>query len=167
MSINVTPARPCYGAFQDTTTQTIASASEVYPVKFNTTDFSRGISCVTDGSNLTRITSAKSGLYNFQFSFQLVNASTTSEQDVDIWWRVNGVDVPSSNSTVTIPKVHGGVLGALIPAWNFFVYITNGDYVQVMWRASGTDVSMPYVAAKSSPSRPATPSAILTVSQVD
>ena len=167
MSIYVTSPRPKYGAFQDSTTQTIASATTAYPVKLNTTDFSNGVSVVTDGTNLTRVTIADAGIYNIQFSLQLANASASSEQDVDVWLRINEVNVDESNSQVSIVPSHGGTSGKLIIALNYLLQFTAGQYFQLMWRGSSTDVTMPFIASQSNPARPSTASAIVTVTQVN
>ena len=167
MSINVTQKGILYyGAFQDSTTQTIASTTTAYPVKLNTTDFSNGVSVVTDGTNLTRVTVANAGIYNIQFSLQLANASTISVGDVDVWLRVNETDIPASNSQVSIVASHGGVSGKLIIALNYILQFTAGQYFQLMWRGSLTDVTMPTIASQTSPTRPSTPSAIVTVTAV-
>jgi hypothetical protein len=41
-----------YGAFQDSTTQTAANTTTAYPITFNTTDFSNGVTMVS-GSRFT------------------------------------------------------------------------------------------------------------------
>ena len=54
----------------------------------------------------------------------------------------------------------------LIGALNFFAELQVNDYVQLMWRASDTAVTIEYLAAQTTPTRPATPSVILTVTYV-
>lgn len=167
MSIYVTSPRPHYGAFQDSTTQTIANTTTAYAVKLNTTDFSNGVSVVTDGTNPTRITVANAGIYNIQFSLQLANASASAVGDVDAWLRTNGIDIPASSSQVSIVASHGGVSGKLIIALNYILQFTAGQYFQLMWRGSTTDITMPTIASQTNPTRPSTPSAIVTVTQVN
>lgn len=151
-----------YGAFHDTTTQTIASTTIAYPITFNTTDYFNGVS-IASGS---QITFTVAGIYNIQFSLQLSSLDNAS-QDADVWFRKNGTDISNSNSsfglaprkTVTDP-FH--VIGSL----NLFVQVNAGDYVQLMWSSTSTSVSLTSFAAGTSPTRPAIPCAILTVSQV-
>lgn len=148
-----------YGAFQDSTDQTAASTTAAYAVTYNTTDYSNGIS-VTNNSRLT----AKSyGIYNIQFSLQFANTDTQI-QDVDIWFRKNGTDIANSNSRFSIPNSHGGVDGHLVAAMNFWVELSANDYAEIMWRTSSTAVTIQQIPAATSPTRPATPSAIVTVS---
>lgn len=148
-----------YGAFQDSTDQTAASTTAAYAVTFNTTDYSHGISVVSN----SRLTAKSYGIYNIQFSFQFANTDTQI-QDVDIWFRKNGTDIANSNSRFSIPNSHGGVDGHLIAAMNFWVEMAANDYTEIMWRTSSTQVSIQQIPAQTTPTRPATPSAIVTVS---
>jgi hypothetical protein len=151
-----------YGAFQDSTDQTAASTTVAYPVTFNTTDFSNG---VTVSSN-SRITVAKAGLWNLQFSIQLVN-TTNATHDVDIWFRVNGTNVPASNSRFGLaPRKSAGDPYHVIAALNYFVSLNATDYVEIMWRTNDTGVYIEHYPASVSPTRPAVPSAIVTMSFV-
>jgi hypothetical protein len=147
-----------YGAFQDSTDQTAASTTAAYAVTFNTTDFSNGISVASN----SRITAKSYGIYNVQFSLQFVNTDTQI-QDVDVWFSKNGTNIANSNSRFSIPNSHGGVDGHLIAALNFWVELNANDYVEIMWRTTSTLVSIQQIPAQTSPTRPATPSAIVTV----
>jgi hypothetical protein len=150
-----------YGAFQDSTDQNAASTTTAYAITLNTTDHTNGVSI----SNSSRINVTNLGLYNIQFSIQLQNADTQI-QDVDIWFRKNGSDVAASNSKFSVPNRHGGVNGHLIAALNYFLELVAGDYVEIMWATSSTQVSIEQLAAQTSPTRPTTPSVIVTVSFV-
>lgn len=147
-----------YGAFQDSTDQTAASTTAAYPVTFNTTDFSNGISVVSN----SRITAKSYGIYNAQFSLQFVNTDNNIH-DVDVWFRKNGTNIANSNSRFSIPNRHGSVDGHLIAALNFWVELAANDYFELMWSTTSTSVSIEHIPAQTSPTRPATPSAILTV----
>lgn len=148
-----------YGAFQDSTDQTASSTTAAYAVTYNTTDYSNGITV----TNSSRLTAKSYGIYNVQFSFQFANTDTQI-QDVDIWFRKNGTDIANSNSRFSIPNSHGGVDGHLVAAMNFWVELAANDYVEIMWRTSSTLVTIQQIPAQTSPTRPATPSAIVTVS---
>jgi hypothetical protein len=151
-----------YGAFQDSTDQVAASTTVAYPVTFNTTDFSNG---VTVASN-SRITVANAGIWNLQFSIQLTN-TTNSTQDVDVWFRVNGTNVPASNSRFGLaPRKSAGDPFHLIMALNYFVSLNATDYVEIVWRTTDTGVYIEHYPVSASPTRPAIPSAIATLSFV-
>ena len=156
---------PFYGAFQDDTTQTITSTTTAYAMKLGTTDFSNGVTVVTNGSELTRITFAHAGLYNLQWSGQFVNANAAI-QDAAVWLRKNGTDIPGSAGKVSVPNKHGSVDGSIISAWNYFISVTAGQYIELMWHADSTDVSLGYLPAGTTPTTPTTASVIVTVQQV-
>lgn len=151
-----------YGAFQDTTDQAAASTTTAYAITYNTTDFSKGISIVSN----SQITFETGGIYNIQFSIQFAN-DDTQIQDVDVWFRKNGTDIAGSNSKFSVPNSHGGVDGHLISSMNFYVQVAANDYVQIMWATSSTLVTIEHLAAQTSPTRPATPSVIVTANKVD
>jgi hypothetical protein len=148
-----------YGAFQDSTDQVAANTTTAYPVTFNTTDFSNGVTL----SDTSRFNVSQAGLYNLQFSVQLKN-TTNDGQDLDIWFRKNGTNISNSNSRFHLPaRKSGGDPSHLIAALNFFVDLSSGDYVQIFWRTSDVGVSLEHFATSSSPDRPAIPSAIATL----
>ena len=151
-----------YGAFQDSTDQIAASTTVAYPVTFNTTDFSNGVTVVSN----SRITVANAGLYNLQFSIQLTN-NTNATHDVDIWFRVNGTNVPASNSRFGLAQRKSpGDPYHIIAALNYFVSLNATDYVEIMWRTNDVGVYIEHYVASASPTRPAVPSAIATMSFV-
>ena len=151
-----------HGAFQDSTNQVAANTTTAYAVTFNTTDFSNG---VTVASN-SRITVADAGIWNLQFSIQFTN-TTNASQDVDVWFRVNGTNSANSNSRFGFaPRKGVGDPYHIIAAMNYFLSLNATDYVEIMWRPTDVGVSIEQYAASASPTRPAVPSAIATVSFV-
>ena len=147
-----------YGQFSSTQTQT-GSANTAYSATFNTTDFSQGVSLVSG----SRITISNTGLYNVQFSAQL---HTTSNQAVDfsIWFAMTGSDIANSNTDFSIEKINGG--GFQVAALNFLIQITSGSYVELKFSKTTTNGQLQAKGTQSTPTRPATPSVILTVTQV-
>jgi hypothetical protein len=147
-----------YGAFQDTTDQSIATTTATANISLNTTDYSLGTSIV-DGY---KIKVDYSGLYNVQFSIQFVNTDNNIH-DIDIWFKKNNSDVAGSNSKFSVPNRHGGTDGHLIAALNFNIELAKDDYVSLAWATSSTAVTVEHLAAQTTPTRPATPSAIVTI----
>ena len=153
-----------YGTFSDTTTQTPAAIYTPQAVTFNTTDIADGIS---RGTPTSRIVTAHSGFYNFQFSAQVASGSA-SVKKMWIWIRKNGVDVPNSNTEVTV----SGSGTVLAPAWNWTLSMAAGDYFQMVFATDDVNVQILAVAAQTGANgtptfaRPAVPSMILTVTQV-
>ena len=147
-----------YGAFSDITDQTASVINTGYPMRLGVTDLSNGVTVVSN----SRITIANTGIYNIQWSAQFRNP-TSSEQDVTIWLRKNGVDVPGSSGVVSVPKKHGATDGHTLPSWNFLLDPVAGDYYEFVWSTSDTSVYINFEAAGSPP--PSTASVVLTVTQ--
>jgi hypothetical protein len=151
-----------YGAFQDGTDQTAANTTTAYAITFDTTDFNNGVTL----SNSSRLNVSQAGIYNIQFSVQLVN-TTNASVDVDIWFRKNGTNIDKSNSRFGLaPRKSAGDPFHLIGAMNFFVSLDTNDYVQLMWRTSDVGAYIEHYAASSTPTRPSIPSVIATVTFV-
>ena len=151
-----------HGAFQDSTDQVAANTTTAYAVTFNTTDFSNGVTIASS----SRITVADAGIWNLQFSIQFTN-TTNASQDVDVWFRVNGTNVANSNSRFGFaPRKGASDPYHTIAAMNYFVSLNATDYVEIMWRPTDVGVTIEQYAAGTSPTRPAVPSAIVTMSFV-
>lgn len=146
------------GSFYDTTsTQTAAVINTAYPVRFDSTSLSTDVSVT--GTPKTRVTTAIEGRYNFQFSLQL-SKTNASAAYIWIWARVNGVDIPDSNTKIAIQ----GTTAETVAAWNFVLPMHAGDYFQLMWATDDTHVVILKEAANAF--SPAIPSSILTVTYV-
>jgi hypothetical protein len=153
-----------YGQFSSTETQS-GSANTAYAMKFNTTDTVENISIVNNGSgHPTRITVDNTGEYNIQFSAQLGNTAN-SVVDFDIWFAYTGSNVANSNTNVTLNKVAGSN-GRLVAAWNYMTPIRANDYVEIMWSCNAATGQLQAAGTQTSPTRPAIPSAIVTITQV-
>lgn len=146
-----------YGAFSDNANQTILLANTAYAMRLNTTETSYGISVVSND----RITVAYSGTYNLQFSAQMLHTGGGS-QIATIWFAINGVNVPRSSTDVTIT----GNGERYVAAWNIFLTMVAGQYAQILWSAPDTSISLAAIASQVSPTRPATPSVIVTMNKV-
>jgi len=151
-----------HGAFHSSIDQVAANTTTAYPVFFGTTDISNDVTIAND----SQITVAVDGIWNLQFSLQIKNVSNDG-QDFDLWFRKNGTNIADSNSRFHIPaRKSGGDPSHLIAALNFFVSLSAGDYVEVVGCVTSTDVSLEAFAAGTSPTRPAIPSAIATMTFV-
>jgi hypothetical protein len=147
-----------YGQFSSTQTQS-GSADTAYSMTFDTTHFSTGVSLVSG----SRITIANTGTYNIQFSSQL---HTTANQAVDfsIWFAMTGSNIANSNTDFTVEKIAGGGYG--VAALNFLTQIQSGSYVELKYSKTTAQGQLQAKGTQASPSRPATPSVIVTVTQI-
>jgi len=151
-----------YAAISSNVTQTTATNTATL-LTFNTNDFLNQFSVV----NNTNITPVYSGIYNLQFSVQIQSLSTATE-DVFIWLRINGIDLQGSTGLVgMLPRKSAGNPSHDIKGWNYFVSLKNTDYLQIVWSTTnGTDVTIPYYAASSTPTKPSTQSVVATMTFV-
>jgi hypothetical protein len=148
-----------YGAFSSDQDQT-ATVNTATLMTLNTTDFSNEVSI-----SASKITVQNSGIYNLQFSAQFQNVDTAF-QDVYIWLRQNGVDIPGSTGFVAIPNRHAGTDGHSIVGWNYFISMVATDYVQIYWSVPNTAVSIQHLPASGTPTKPSTQSVVATLSFV-
>jgi hypothetical protein len=153
---------PAYGSFRDTTTQQVDFVNTPKAMTFN--QITHGVNGVTaNGVSVefgSRITVARTGTYNIRFSAQLTK--TDSGNDImDIWLRRNGVDVPISNSEITITASLRQVATS-----NFIIDLTAGDYVEIMYSSADIATRILAIAPQTSPTRPAGPSVTLAITQV-
>lgn len=151
-----------FGSFYDDSDQTAVSTTTAYPITIGSTILANDISI----ENSSQITFVYKGVYNIQFSVQLSN-NDNATQDIDIWFRKNGVDIPSSNSRFGLaPRKSAGDPYHVIGSLNFVDSFTAGDYVELYWCTTNTAAYIESYTAPSSPTRPAIPSVILTATFV-
>jgi len=139
--------------------QTLASSSTSLPLTLLQTTVSNGVSI--DPADKTKIVHGTAGIYNIQFSIQMLTFDNTID-NVTIWFRLNGVDIPYSAGIATIPAIHGGNPGTAIISWNLVQPMNAGDYIQLLFASNtGNTVAATYPPG-TSPVHPASPSIIVT-----
>jgi hypothetical protein len=139
-----------------TSSQTVTAPESASIMTFDTVDFSRGIA-LSSGS---RFLVSKTGAYNLAFSAQL-DKTTGTKQTAHIWLKKNGANVPNSNTKVTMG---GGSGDKAVAAWNLFLTGSAGDYWELAWSATDTNVFLSTEASSSV--YPVTPSIIATVNSM-
>jgi hypothetical protein len=150
-----------YAAFSDVTDQS-GSTSVATAVKFGTTDIAgAGVTMVTDGTNLTRMTFAAAGTYMVAPSIQLTNSDTV-DHDVTFWFALNGTAIPRSATKLTVPKTGDG--GNLAFQIVFYASVTAGQYIQLMWLPENVAITLDHTAAGAI--APAIPSAIIVAERI-
>jgi hypothetical protein len=146
-----------YGSFADLGTQTNTSPGSALPIYLRETNLSSGVRIVDD----TQITVDDSGIYNIAFSAQITKTDSGTDT-VYLWLRVNGSDVPDSNTGVVL--VGGGA--KQVAAWNFFVSLEAGQNATLMWASLDANARILYEDDTATPYGPGIPSMIVTVNQV-
>jgi hypothetical protein len=127
----VNPITTYYGSFYDTTTQSV-TAGGVKAMELNNTDLTctNGFSIANNNlSRPTRITAQYSGVYDLQFSAQLNRETGGQPKQIDIWISVNGTPVPHSATGLNVQAN----AKKLVASWNWFVNLSAGQYVEIMW----------------------------------
>ena len=153
-----------YGQFQSQSDQTAAAIDVAYAVTYDVSDFLDGVT-LSSGS---RLTVPDAGVYTVSYSIQFKN-TTNGIQDIDIWLRKNGTDIPDTNSRFSISARKGaGNPSHLIATTPIMVELAANDYVQVMWHVTDTGVSIEHFPAVTAvpgttPAHPATPSVLVQV----
>ena len=140
-----------------TSSQFVQGALTASVFQFEYTDFSRGITLVSG----SRLTVPSSGAYNIAFSAQL-DKTTGTNATAYIWLRKNGVDVPATNTSVTLG---GGANDKAVAAWNLFVNPTSSCYYELAWTTDQTNTYLKGVPAVPGVF-PAIPSIITTVNSM-
>lgn len=150
-----------YYSGYDTSDQT-GSVSAATAIKLNTTDLTSGISIANDGSgNPTRITYAAAGVYMIAPSLQFKNTDTANH-NATVWLRKNGSDISASATILNVPKAADG--GASYFEGVFYVQVTAGQYIEVMWLPDNIAVTLDYTAAGAI--APSIPSAIVVSERI-
>lgn len=143
------------GAFFDTTTQT--NAATINKIKLNTPYISDGV-VVED---LTKIKFLHAGRYNIQFSLQLEKTDSGTDE-VEFFLLRNGEIGPWTNTKLTLV----GNSAKVVAAWNYIVEEPENVYIELAWYSLDTAVRILAEEAKTNPTRPGIPSAIVTITQV-
>jgi|TARA_Y100000004_G_scaffold193370_1_gene255779 hypothetical protein len=139
------------GKFFSTVDQNAGSTGTAYAIQFENTYLGEAMSVASN----TRITPTYSGVYNFEVSAQLTSNSAASKT-VDVWVKRSGTDVTNTAKQHVLSG--SGSIDAI--NYNFTIDVQAGQYIEIMWATSDTDVSLNHQAA-SSP-RPVVPSAIVS-----
>ena len=149
-----------YGAFSSDQDQS-TTANTATLLTLNTTDFSNGVSISS-----SKITVENAGIYNLQFSLQLENYDN-APQDVYIWLRQNGTDIIGSTGKVGMPARKSAIDPSHdIKGWNYFVEMSENDYIEIYWSPTIATVSIQYYPASGTPTKPSTQSVVATLSFV-
>jgi len=151
-----------YGAFSSDQDQT-TTANTATLMTLNTTDFSNQVSISS-----SKIAVVNAGIYNLQFSTQFQNTDNQI-QDISIWLRQNGTDIPGSTGFVSIParkSASAGEEAHEIVGWNYYLEMQASDYVEIWWSTTNASVTIQHYPTSTSPVRPTTQSVVATLSFV-
>lgn len=138
------------------------TAGTAAAIDLDTVTYSNGITCTVPDSQIYFNTA---GIFNIQFSLQFLNY-TNQEDNVTVWFKKNNNDIAESASVEQVNSSHGGNPGASIVALNLVEQFAIGDYVELYWTSVSGNTVLATFPPGTSPTRPASPAVILTVTFV-
>lgn len=109
----------------------------------------------------TRMYVEESGDYLLIWSAILARSSASTAK-VDLWIRINGVDLTNSN---TRTHISGSSAEAIVTA-SFILDLEAGDYFEVVFSSDVSDARLQAFSGLTSPTRPAIPGIIATLNLV-
>jgi len=143
-----------YGAWKSLVTQT-ATANTATAVALEVVDYENSTSIASS----SRMTVAYPGIYNLQWSAQILNSDSVA-RSLSVWLKKNGADVVGStrNTLVQVGQANG--------AWSYYIQLAAADYIEIYWSTNNALVTLQTYAAQTTPTRPTTASVIATLSFV-
>lgn len=152
-----------FGAFYDTSKQVAAVINTAVAINWKDTSISNKHIYIGQNTALapTRLTVLKSGVYFVQYTIQASNA-LISNDEISIWIRRNGAAYPNSlRQTLTGPTGTKNILSGqgLIP-------LGEGDYIELFFSVRNIQTQLIKTNILSNPSRPATPSAQISIIRI-
>ena len=154
-----------YLSVQGNNTQNNAGATSANVIELEQTDISNGITVElnSDPSPIkTQITFAKTGVYNLQFSAQFARTGGTGFSTVSLWLKKGGTNLAGTNGQINVPNSGGKA----IASWNYVLDMNAAEYLELYWSSTDTGLTLEATGTQTNPTRPATPSVIVTVTQV-
>jgi hypothetical protein len=139
----------------DTNDQAIVNAANAQVLTFNTSDH---IDLITKTST-SRFTMQKEGSYLIVFSGI---AQGVINEYIEVWLRVDGSDVANSNTRYQF-KSNGATT---VISVSFIYHFSVNQYFELWTWGSSTSDKWDYTAAGTNPTRPASPSIIMTCNYI-
>ena len=161
-ALNYTPVPNDYGGFYDTAKQ-ITPIATATVVKFNFMNFANNIAITNNNSGLpTRITAKNAGLYHIKYTLQFIKTDAGNDE-VSIWIRRNSSAYANTNNTYTIIGL--GIKNTL--SNSFLVELGDDDYVEIYFSLKNINTSLASANPQLTPSRPATPAAMVSMQRIN
>ena len=161
-ALNYTPVPNDYGGFYDTAKQ-ITPIATATVVKFNFMNFANNIAITNNNSGLpTRITAKNAGLYHIKYTLQFIKTDAGNDE-VSIWIRRNSSAYANTNNTYTIIGL--GIKNTL--SNSFLVELGDDDYVEIYFSLKNINTSLSSANPQLTPSRPATPAAMVSMQRIN
>ena len=128
------------GLFFSTQDQTLAASNTGYAITFNNSYLNNSISVASS----SRITCEIGGIYCFQLSAQVKSTNSSSKQ-IYLWVKRSGTDIGYSTRQLTL----SGSDNHMPMNWSFNIDVNANSYVELIWAATDTSVTIESTAATS------------------
>jgi len=161
LSLGFLPFETHYGAFTDTARQT-ALINTATAVKWRDTIDQNQVSIGFNSSiDPTRLLVVKAGTYLVHYSL-LVSNTQIANDEISIWFRRNGAAYPN-----TLRQFLTGAVGVKnIFSGQAIIVFTEDDYLELFFSVKHNQTQLLKTSALTNPSRPATPSAQITLFRI-
>ncbi len=161
LSLGFLPFETHYGAFTDTARQT-ALINTATAVKWRDTLAQNEVSIGFNSSiDPTRLLVVKAGTYLVHYSL-LVSNTQIANDEISIWFRRNGAAYPN-----TLRQFLTGAVGVKnIFSGQAIIVFTEDDYLELFFSVKHNQTQLLKTSALTNPSRPATPSAQITLFRI-
>jgi len=161
LSLGFLPFETHFGAFTDTARQT-APINTATAVKWRDTIAQNQVSIGFNSSmNPTRLLVVKAGAYLVQYSLQVSNTQIANDE-ISIWMRRNGAAYSN-----TLRQFLTGAVGVKnIFSGQAIILFGTDDYLELFFSVKHNQTQLLKTSALTNPSRPATPSAQITLFRI-
>lgn len=158
-TINVGPQPLKFGAYHDVTNQAGSLTAQI--VNIGTEVVASGIELQAPG----RFVFTEPGVYSLTFSAEFENTDNEGHY-AEMWVKYNGANYPDSGTRFFVPARKSATdYGYMVGTVNFIGQANAaGDYVELWWVASNTNVSLKTLGTNNGV--PRCPAVIVTISQV-
>jgi len=161
-ALNYVPVPNDYGNFYDTAKQSAPIATATV-VKFNFKQLANNIAITNNTSGLpTRITANYAGLYNIKYTLQFIKTDAANDE-VSVWIRRNSSAYANTNNMYTIVGL--GIKNTV--SNSFFIELGDDDYIEIYFSIKNINTSLSATNAQLTPSRPATPAAMVSIQRIN
>ena len=161
MSLGFLPFETHFGAFTDTARQ-LGLVNTAIAVKWRDTIDQNQVSIGLNSSlDRTRLLVVKAGAYLVQYSLQVSNPQIANDE-ISIWIRRNGAAYPN-----TLRQFLTGAVGVKnIFSGQAIIVFGTDDYLELFFSVKHNQTQLLKTSALTNPSRPATPSAQITLFRI-
>jgi hypothetical protein len=161
LSLGFLPFETHFGAFTDTARQ-LGLVNTAIAVKWRDTIAQNEVSIGLNSSlDRTRLLVVKAGVYLVQYSLQVSNPQIANDE-MSVWMRRNGAAYPN-----TLRQFLTGAVGVKnIFSGQAIIVFTEDDYLELFFSVKHNQTQLLKTSALTNPSRPATPSAQITLFRI-